>query len=183
MPVRRDAERPSHRKRFAQGRSPRKGLRSGLINHASDGASSMKPSPFISADPASLPRRVHGGDDPIARRDSLRNATRQLPLRMCVGPPISPSAELSYWRSHHHVQRFAVGSATYEDFEPAYRCGLLQYLREPFVPFKRAEPRLHRLWPVQRERSPLAWPVARFAALAAWERAQARAWAIARGKS
>jgi len=142
----------------------------------------MKTSPFLNGDPASVPPRAAGEEVTFAPRENLRADARQARLRMCVGPPISPSAELEYWRLHHHLQRFALGAWSYDDFEPAYRCGLLQYLREPFVPFQRAEAVLERLWPSRRERSVLLWPVARFAALAAWRRAHARAEAIARGK-
>jgi hypothetical protein len=142
----------------------------------------MKSSPFLHGDPAILPRPSVVGEKAFDRRDSLHADARQARLRMCVGPPISPSAELEYWRLHHEFQRFALGAWTYDDFEPAYRCGLLQYLREPFVPFRRAEAALERLWPSRRERSVLLWPVARFAALAAWKRAHARAEAIVRGQ-
>jgi hypothetical protein len=84
-----------------------------------------------------------------------------------------------YWQSHHAVQRFATQGFDYDAFAPAYRCGVVQFLREPFLSFSRAEPALRSMWPTLRGDSPLPWKIARFAARAAWEHARAKAWAIA----
>ncbi len=99
--------------------------------------------------------------------------------RTCLAPSIDPLDEAAFWRTQHRFQRFATGLFGYEDFAPAYRCGVDQFLREPFLSFTKAETCLEQLWPRLRGSSRLPWKQARFAARASWERAQRRAYAIA----
>ena len=78
---------------------------------------------------------------------------------------------MDHWRRVHPLQRFVTSTTHYVDFAAAYRCGLDQFLREPFVAFALAEPKLASRWPTLRGASRLPWRVARFAAQLAWQRA------------
>ena len=101
------------------------------------------------------------------------------PPRTCLAPAIDPVDEAAYWRDAHHLQRFAIGRFDHADFAPAYRCGVDQFLREPFLSFSKAEVALEKLWPQIRGSSRLPWKLARYASRASWERARSKAHALA----
>jgi hypothetical protein len=124
------------------------------------------------------------GHEQSAKRNvvELGAAARAGPGRLprtCLAPPIDPSAEAKHWQERHALQRFCTSDFGYDDFEPAYRCGIDQFLREPFLSFAAAEPALEKRWHSLRGTSRLPWRIARFAARAAWDRAFRTAFATA----
>ena len=135
----------------------------------------MKTSSAIISSEAPVYPSLAYATPPDAGRSSAASTGAARPAGTCMGPRIEPSDELAYWREHHATQRFATTRFAYEDFAPAYECGVIQFLHEPFVSFARAELRLESGWPRHRGRSRLPWRIARHAALAAWERVRANA--------
>jgi len=96
-----------------------------------------------------------------------------------VGPRIDLAEEMAHWAAVHAHQRFTTSLTRLEDFLPAYRLGVEQFLREPFRGLVHAEAEMARRWPGT-PGSSLPWKVARFAARVAWERSRRLAFEEAR---
>ncbi len=91
-----------------------------------------------------------------------------------VAEAIDPTSEATYWRDNFNTRPYATGSATFEDYEPAYGYGVSSYAKYPGRAFDDIEPDLSRDWLSARGRSTLDWDRARMASRDAWERLRNR---------
>jgi len=80
-----------------------------------------------------------------------------------VAEAIDPTSEAAYWS-------YADGTASFDDYGPAYSYGVSSYSKYPGRKFDEVEPDLSRDWTAARGKSNLAWDNARRATRDAWER-------------
>lgn len=87
-----------------------------------------------------------------------------------VAESIDPTREDAYWREHHADRPYAKPDVGYSDYGPAYRYGVLAFVRFPGRRFEEIEDQLSRDWGTERGASNLDWARARDAAHDAWHR-------------
>ncbi len=87
-----------------------------------------------------------------------------------IAESIDPTQEDSYWREHHVSRPYVKPGVGYDDYGPAYRYGLVAYVRYPGSRFEEIEDALSRDWESERGRSNLDWARARDATRDAWHR-------------
>jgi hypothetical protein len=89
-----------------------------------------------------------------------------------VAESIDPTAEDAYWRSHYNKRPYYDNSATYDDYQPAYRHGWEARSRYRDRPFEDVEPELEQEWDTIKDRSQLTWHKAKHATRDAWDRVE-----------
>src|SRR5262245_40983147 len=87
-----------------------------------------------------------------------------------VAEIIDPTAEEAYWRDNYLSRPYVDSGLRFDDYAPAYRCGVDAYERYQGRPFEEAEPELERDWERTRGSSRLAWDDAKHAVRDAWQR-------------
>lgn len=87
-----------------------------------------------------------------------------------VARAVDPAAEDLYWRDNYADRPYVEGSATYDDYRPAYGYGVDAYTRYPGRTFDEVEPELNRGWSSRRGNSSLSWDNAKHASRDAWHR-------------
>ena len=87
-----------------------------------------------------------------------------------VAEAIDPTSEAAYWRDNFKTRSYANGTASFDDYGPAYSYGVSSYSKYPGRKFDEVEPDLSRDWNAARGKSNLAWDTARHATRDAWER-------------
>lgn len=87
-----------------------------------------------------------------------------------VANAVDPVAEDAYWRDNYSSRPYIAGTASYDDYGPAYRQGVDAYTRYPDRRFEDVEPELSRDWGTARGTSSLEWDNAKHAARDAWHR-------------
>lgn len=80
-----------------------------------------------------------------------------------------PAVEDAYWRDNHASRPYA-SSASYDEYQPAYRYGTEAYTKYPDRSFDDVEPQLSRDWSNARGTSSLGWEHAKLASRDAWDR-------------
>lgn len=85
-----------------------------------------------------------------------------------AGEAVDPTFEDAYWREHHSTQAHGI-SASYEDYEPAYRAGYEAYGRFSDRKYEDVEDDIRAHY--QSHRAGLPWDKAQHAVRAAWDRA------------
>ena len=90
---------------------------------------------------------------------------------------VNPTVEDAYWRENYLSQTWVNRNYTYEDYQPAFRCGYEGCSRY-YTTGKRyddIEPEMRRNWDRLKGTSRLNWEQAQPASRAAWERAESSA--------
>ena len=82
-------------------------------------------------------------------------------------------ADHAFWRRNWSGRDYVEPGTTYDqDWGPAYRYGVENFIRDPGRHFNEREAELSQGWPGSRGDSRLDWDQARFASLDAWQRAR-----------
>ncbi|MEG4023130.1 MULTISPECIES: hypothetical protein [unclassified Microcoleus] len=91
-----------------------------------------------------------------------------------VAEAIDPTVEDAYWQSNYTSRPYADTSATYEDYQPAYRTGYEGYSRYGATgkQFHEIEPDLQRDYETNRGKSNVTWDKAKHATRDAWDRVE-----------
>ncbi|MEG4417039.1 hypothetical protein QUA70_00320 [Microcoleus sp. LAD1_D5] len=91
-----------------------------------------------------------------------------------VGEAIDPTVEDAYWQSNYSSRPYVDTSATYEDYQPAYRTGYEGYTRygNTGKSFNEIEPDLQRDYETNRGKSNVTWDKAKHATRDAWARVE-----------
>jgi hypothetical protein len=91
-----------------------------------------------------------------------------------VGEAIDPTVEDAYWQSNYSSRPYADTSATYDDYQPAYRTGYEGYSRYNGTgkSFSELEDDLQRDYETNRGKSNVTWEKAKHATRDAWERVE-----------
>lgn len=91
-----------------------------------------------------------------------------------VAEAIDPTVEDAYWQSSYSSRPYADTSATYEDYQPAYRTGYEGYTRYGGTGknYNELEETLQRDYETNRGKSNLTWEKAKHATRDAWDRVE-----------
>ncbi|MEG5039679.1 MULTISPECIES: hypothetical protein [unclassified Microcoleus] len=91
-----------------------------------------------------------------------------------VAEAIDPTVEDAYWQSNYSSRPYVDTSATYEDYQPAYRTGYEGYTRygNTGKQFHEIEPDLQRDYETNRGKSNVTWEKAKHATRDAWDRVE-----------
>ncbi|UNU24334.1 hypothetical protein [Microcoleus vaginatus] len=91
-----------------------------------------------------------------------------------VGEAIDPTVEDAYWQSNYSSRPYVETSATYEDYQPAYRTGYEGYsrYRGSGKSFNEIEHDLQRDYETNRGKSKVTWEKAKPATRDAWDRVE-----------
>ncbi|MEG4441398.1 hypothetical protein QUB47_13440 [Microcoleus sp. AT9_B5] len=91
-----------------------------------------------------------------------------------VGEAIDPTVEEAYWQSTYSSRPYVDTSATYDDYQPAYRTGYEGYSRYGGTgkKYHEIEPDLQRDYETNRGKSNVAWEKAKHATRDAWDRVE-----------
>mgnify|MGYP001178243808 CR=1 FL=1 len=88
-----------------------------------------------------------------------------------VAENIDPTVEDAYWRESYTTRPYVPADASYDEYGPAYRYGVDNFVRYGGGEFDAREPELVRDWDQARGTSRLEWSDARPAARDSWQRA------------
>jgi hypothetical protein len=90
-----------------------------------------------------------------------------------VAEAVDPEMENAFWRLNWSGRDYVEPGTTYDqDWGPAYRYGVENFIRDPGRHFNEREAELSEGWVDYRGESRLDWDQARFASLDAWQRAR-----------
>lgn len=89
-----------------------------------------------------------------------------------VAEGLDPTAENLYWKENYRNEPYYEDHLGFSDYEPAYRMGSDNYVRNPGRTFEETEHELAGKWESVREGSSLKWEEARHAARAGWHRVE-----------
>ncbi|MEG4247705.1 hypothetical protein QUB37_10685 [Microcoleus sp. AT3-A2] len=91
-----------------------------------------------------------------------------------VGEAIDPTVEEAYWQSNYSSRPYVDTSATYEDYQPAYRTGYEGYSRYGATgkKYHEIEDDLRRDYETNRGKSKVTWEKAKPATRDAWDRVE-----------
>lgn len=91
-----------------------------------------------------------------------------------VGEAIDPTVEDAYWQSNYSSRPYVDTSATYDDYQPAYRTGYEGYSRygNTGKSFNEIENDLQRDYETNRGKSNVTWEKAKHATRDAWDRVE-----------
>ena len=87
-----------------------------------------------------------------------------------VAEAIDPTVEDAYWRANYSSRPYVEGSATYDDYGPAYGYGVQSFGKNKGRSFDEVEPDLSRNWNTARGTSSLDWDKAKGATRDAWNK-------------
>ncbi|MEG4963269.1 MULTISPECIES: hypothetical protein [unclassified Microcoleus] len=91
-----------------------------------------------------------------------------------VAEAIDPTVEEAYWQTNYSSRPYVDTSATYDDYQPAYRTGYEGYSRYGGTgkSFNEIEHDLQRDYETNRGKSNVAWEKAKHATRDAWDRVE-----------
>jgi len=87
-----------------------------------------------------------------------------------VAEMIDPTAEDAYWRENYSSRPYVAKGASFDDYGPAYRYGVDNYVKYDGDSFDEVEPELQRDWDRAKGNSRLKWEDARLATRDSWQR-------------
>ena len=87
-----------------------------------------------------------------------------------IAEAIGASTEEMYWRENYLSRPYVTAGATFNEYRPAYRCGVDAHRRFEGRSFEDVEPELMRDWDRVKGTSSLTWENAKHASSDAWQR-------------
>ena len=91
-----------------------------------------------------------------------------------VAESYDPTVEVEYWRNEYKERPYYSNDYTFDDYEPAYRAGVVSRANDSNATWLDAEPDIHASWEKQNRQPKLTWKQARHAAQDAYNRVPTR---------